>query len=154
MTRNGVQGLVLVLALGGCGRSFSIPTPSGFVDLGSRYGSDESRATTPDGAVFGVRAFDNDPKGDVTFWTKAVENRLRDLGGYAILGKRAVVTQEGIEGTELRFGHDEGTRPYAYVVTLLVTPQKLFLIESAGPKDELDKSMPRLDEAVRSFHAK
>ena len=63
--------LLSLLALAGCGRSFVPATPPGFVDLGESYPDGEYRATTADGAVIGIRAFDNDPKGELAFCTMA-----------------------------------------------------------------------------------
>ena len=77
-----------LLALAGCGRPFTPATPPGFVDLGDNYPDGEYRATTADGAVIGVRAYDNEPRGELAFWTRALENRMRESGGYALLEKR------------------------------------------------------------------
>src|SRR4051812_33813454 len=90
------------LALAGCGRSFSPATPPGFVDLGDHYGSEQYRATTADGVVIGVRALDNDPQGEAAFWLRALENRMRDIGGYALLDKHEVKNRAGGVGTELK----------------------------------------------------
>src|SRR5262245_45291380 len=93
----------------GCGRPFVPATPPGFVDLGDRYGTDEYRATNPEGTVLGIRAYENDPKGDLAFWSKVIENRLRDTG-YALLDKTQVSNRNGLRGVKMRFGHDEKTQ--------------------------------------------
>src|SRR5262245_40224940 len=102
--------LLGAVLLAGCGRSFTPATPPGFVDLGDHYGSDEFRAATADGVVIGIRAFPNDPKGEIAFWQRAIENRMRDMGGYALIEKREVKNRAGGTGTELKFGHDEGNQ--------------------------------------------
>ena len=106
------------LAAAGCGRSFVPATPPGFVDLGDTYPDGEYRATTADGAVLGVRAFANEPRGELAFWARALENRMRENGGYALLTKQAITSRGGLVGTELDFGHDEGSTPHLYRVAL------------------------------------
>jgi len=135
----------------GCGRSFTPATPPGFVDLGDRYGDDEYRSTTADGLVLGVRAFDNDPPAELPFLVRALENRMRGSGGYAILGQREIKGRTGLVGKQLTFGHDEKGEPHLYVVTLFVTPDHVFLLEAGGTKDQVEKSKDQIDWSVKNF---
>jgi len=146
--------LLAALALAGCGRPFVPATPPGFVDLGDRYGSREYRATTADGVVLGVRAFDNDPKGELPFWSRAVERKMRELAGYALLDKKDVATAFGLKGVEMRFGHDEGKDPYVYHLALFVTDAKVFVVEAGGPKAEVVKQEAQIAWAIRNFNQK
>jgi hypothetical protein len=140
-----------LLALAGCGRPFTPATPPGFVDLGDNYPDGEYRATTADGAVIGIRAYDNEPKGELAFWTRALENRMRDSGGYALLEKRTVSSRGGLTGTQLRFGHDEGKVPHLYWVTLFVTDKKLFVLEAGGVKAEVERQEAQIEWAIKNF---
>lgn len=142
---------VALLALAGCGRPFTPATPPGFVDLGDSYPDGEYRATTADGAVIGIRAYDNEPKGELAFWTRALENRMRDSGGYALLEKRTVSNRGGLTGTQLRFGHDEGKVPHLYWVTLFVTDKKLFVLEAGGVKAEVERQEAQIEWAIKNF---
>lgn len=154
--RSTVLALVLA-ALGlcsGCGRPFIPATPQGFVDLGDRYPDGEYRATTADGVVIGVRAFDNDPKGELSFWSRALERRMRSVGGYALIDKKDVQNRGGLTGVELRFGHDEGKDPYLYDIALFVTDKKIFLIEAGGTKAEMTRQEAQIEWAVRNFAQK
>lgn len=155
--RSTVLALVLA-ALGlcsGCGGHPFIPaTPQGFVDLGDRYPDGEYRATTADGVVIGVRAFDNDPKGELSFWSRALERRMRSVGGYALIDKKDVQNRGGLTGVELRFGHDEGKDPYLYDIALFVTDKKIFLIEAGGTKAEMARQEAQIEWAVRNFAQK
>lgn len=139
------------IAFAGCGRPFDPATPSGFVDMGKRYPDGEYRAATADGVVIGIRAFDNDPRGELAFWSKALENRMRLRGGYALLEKRTVKNRGGLQGVELRFGHDEESEPFLYWVTLFVTDARIYVIEAGGPKAEVEKERPRIEWAVENF---
>lgn len=136
----------------GCGgRPFVPATPQGFVDLEDIYGDTEYRAATPDGVVIGIRAFENKPKGETAFWTKALENRMRDVGGYALLDKRAVKNRGGLTGTELRFGHDEGKTPHVYILAVFSTAEHVYLIEAGGTKDEMKRQEEQIDWAILNF---
>jgi hypothetical protein len=142
------------LAVVGCGHPFVPATPPGFVDLGDRYPSGEYRATTADGLVIGVRAFDNDPKGELSFWSRALERRMRDMGGYALLDKRDVAAREGMRGVEMRFGHDEGKEPYLYVIGLFVTDKKIYVFEAGGTKTEMTKQEAQIEWALKNLGPK
>jgi hypothetical protein len=146
-----MKALLLALslaALAGCGRSFVPYTPTGFVDLGDSYPHGEYRAATADKVDIGVRAFDNEPKGNLPFWSRVLERRIREMGGYALLDKRDVAAQGGLTGVAMRFGHDEGKTPYLYTVALFVTPKKIYLVEAGGEKDEVTKVEPLIQEAI------
>jgi hypothetical protein len=143
--------LAAALTLVGCAKPFEAATPTGFVDMGDRYGSDEYRAATADGAVMRVRDYDNDPKGELTFWVRSLENKMRDMGGYALLDKRTVQNRIGQQGTQIRFGHDEGNQPYLYYVTIFVTDAKIYVLEAGGPKAEVERQGAQIDWAVRNF---
>lgn len=144
---------ILALGLTACGRPFVAATPPGFVDLGDRYGRAEYRAATADGAVLGVRAFDNDPKGDLGFWTRVLENRMRETGGYALLEKRPVKAG-ALDGTLLRFGHDEGKDAHLYYLTVLVDDAHVFLLEAGGPRGQLERLGPQIEWSTRNFRVK
>ncbi len=140
------------LVVAGCGRPFEAATPPGFVDMGEeRYGDEEYRATTADGAVLGIRAFENDPEGDLPFWSRAVENRLRVMAGYALLDTKKVKARDGTEGTQMRMGHDEEKNPHLYVVTVFVTEDYVYVLEAGGKKAEIERLMPQVDWAVGNF---
>jgi hypothetical protein len=137
-------------AFAGC-RPFVPATPPGFVELEDRYSYSEYRATTADGVVIGIRAFDNEPKGERPFWVRAIENRMRDSGGYALLEKREVKNRGGLTGTELRFGHDEGDEPYLYRLVVFVTDKRVFLVEAGGAKAQMERQGEQIDWAIKNF---
>lgn len=155
-TKHAILTFVLLAGglLAGCGRPFVAATPPGFVDLGDRYGRNEYRATTADGVVLGIRAFENKPKGEMAFWARALERRMREMAGYALLDKREVVTTGGLKGVEMRFGHDEGKDPYLYSIALFVTDEKVFVIEAGGSKGEVSKQEAQITWAIRNFAPK
>jgi len=149
MTRHALS-LLAAAALCGCGASFKQPTPGGFVELEDQEHYDY-RATTADGLVIAVRELDHEPKGEVTFWVDAISNHMRQRGGYALLTRKNVRTRSGAEGVQLRFGHDQGSRPYLYVVTVFVTDDHIYLLEAGGSAEQMKAHGKDVDWAVDSF---
>lgn len=145
--------LVAFAALTGC-RPFEPATPPGFVDLSDKYSNHEYRFTTADGMVLGVRAFKNDPKGELPFWTKVVENRMRDTSGYALLETKDVKDRAGNAGKQLRFGHDESSVPHLYYVTIFVNDDRVFVLEAGGTKDLVTKHEDQIAWSVSNFLGK
>ena len=150
-----VLRVLLLLVLAGaalaCGRPFAAATPPGFVEFEGRYADGEYRAATPDGVVLGIRAFDNEPKGELSFWVRAIQNRLRDQGGYALLETRPVQDRAGLKGTQMRFGHDEEKSPHLYHLVVFVTEDRVYLLEAGGQKAQIERLGPQLDWWVKSF---
>ncbi len=144
---------ITLLGAAGCGHSFEATTPPGFVELEDQEAYDY-RATTADGLVIAVREIDHDPKGEIGFWTRAIENRMRQRGGYALLSTKDVKTGGGLPGKQLRFGHDESGKPHLYTVTIFVTDDHIFLLEAGGTKELVEKQSAELDAFVEKFRAK
>lgn len=141
---------LVALALAGC-RPFAPATPPGFVDLSDNYSNHEYRSTTADGMVLGVRAYDNKPKGELPFWTKVIENRMRDTSGYALLESKDVKDRNGNAGKQLRFGHDEGAVPHLYYVTIFVNDDHVYVLEAGGTKDLVTKHEPQIAWSIENF---
>ncbi len=135
-----------------CGYSFETKTPAGFVELKDQDDQGYAyRATSADGLVISVREIEHEPKGDLKFWARVVENELRQNNGYALLDQRAVKTASGLDGIQLRFGHDEGTTPHLYYVTVFVTDDHLFIMEAGGTKALMTASATQLEAVVQGF---
>lgn len=142
--------IAALAALSGC-RPFAPATPPGFVDLSDSYSNGEYRATTADGMVLGVRAFENKPKGELPFWTKVVENRMRDTSGYALLETKDVKDRVGNVGKQLRFGHDESGVPHLYYVSIFVNDDHVYVLEAGGTKDLVTKHEQQITWSVENF---
>ena len=160
---------LLLLAAGalaiGCGPSFTLSTPPGFIELDEKYSPYDYRATTADGVVIAARELDNDRHGELGFWVKAIENRMRERGGYALIESKQVKSADGVEGRLLRFGHDDqggagsslqaqGTgsgRPHLYYLAVFVTEKKIFLVEAGGTKELISSQAAVVDSAIAAF---
>jgi hypothetical protein len=145
--------LTALVALSACGRPYEVATPEGFVDLGDRYehGDDEYRASTADGVVLGVRSWDNDPKVDLALASRALENRVRQGQGYALLEKKEVAARDGTKGSWMRFGHDESGAPHLYEVALFVTDDHVHVFEAGGKKDLMERAAASIAWAIAHF---
>ncbi len=153
--KKGLWAVVSLLALA-CGRPYDAATPDGFVELSEKEGRydeahHEYRASTADGVVIGVRAFDNEPKVDLTVAVRALENRVRLGEGYALLGKKEVTSRDGVKGMQLSFGHDETGGPHLYEVVVFVNDDWVYILESGGKKDLIEKARASIDWFVRNF---
>jgi len=153
---NDIRSIFATLALSAltaCGRPFEINTPSTFVELEEQAPEYDYRATSPEGVVLAVRAIDVEEKGTIGFWEKAVTLRMRDVGGYALLGASDIQSSDGTKGRQLRFGHDEDGKPYGYVVSLFMAQDRLFVLEAGGRRDLLARYEPQIDWQVKTFEA-
>ena len=145
--------LLLAATLGGaCGRPFDVKTTSRFVELDEDNALYEYRATTADGVVVGIRAVEVDPDrgGNLAFWVEAIEQRMRRIGGYALLGK-ADVRAGSLRGKELRFGRDEGERPYRYSVSLFLDDDYLYVVEAGGAQEVFDRRQRDVTRLIGSL---
>jgi len=142
----------------GCGPTFKVETPPGFVELDEHSSPYEYRATSADGLVVAARELPHEPKGELAFWIKAIQNRMRERGGYALLDTKPVKSADGVAGRELRFGHDEGSdsatakgHPHLYYLTVFVTDSKIYLLEIGGTKEQVTSQAAVIDATIAAF---
>jgi hypothetical protein len=130
-------------------------TPNGFVEL-ERQDSHhyDYRAVHPDGIVSSVRVIRNRPKGDLAFWTRAVENQLREVKGYRLIEQTTVKNRENLTGNLLKFGHDEGKQPHLYRVALFLHDDDLFILEQGGTKELIAAHEGELSQILQGFSVK
>jgi hypothetical protein len=144
---------LLVASAAGCGRPFDIKTAPGLVELQDQEPAYSYRAITPEGVAVAVKVVDlEENQGDLAFWQRATALRMHQLNGYALLGEGDVKARNGVPGHEMRFGHDESSKPYVYTLRVFLTrkgwPSKgsrLFLVESGGPREEVTRYQRALD---------
>jgi hypothetical protein len=142
---------VIAIALGAC-RSFDMKTAPGFLEITSANAPYVYRATTPDGIVIAARVETVDGEGsdDLAFWTRAFTLELRDRNGYALLDTLDVKSLDGAHGKELRFGHDESGKPYAYWVAFWASNHKVTIVEAGGAKSAFDAAAPSVQWMLAS----
>ena len=133
-----------------CGRPFDVKTAPGFVELDNQQPQYDYRAIAPEGVVMGVRVVPIEDRGDLEFWERAVTLRMRQLNAYALLGTEDVKSRDGTKGKELRFGHDERGKPYLYRVRIFIAQDRLFVVESGGTKEQMDRYAKSVDWMLSS----
>lgn len=153
--RNGLHAMWLAtaIALAGCHASFTTSAPKGFIELDEPMSDFDFRATTADGLVIAVREIDHDPEADLNFWARAVENAMRQRGGYAMLGTSDRKIADGLAARQLRFGHDEASKPHLYLVTLVVTSSVIYVLEAGGDQALVEQRARDIDAWIAGFKA-
>ena len=114
----------------GCNRGFGIATPNGFAELDGQdnYGY---RATNAEGVVLAVRREDNDPYGDLGFWSGAVDAYLQRKG-YKSLKAVDVKSADGVVGKQVRYSIESGGRKKVFWVAVFVTGDAVVTVEAGG----------------------
>lgn len=141
--------LLSVVDLAGCGRGFTIVTPAGFAELEDQelYGY---RATTAEGVVVAVRKEDNNPYGDLSFWSGAVDAQLRRMG-YVATEAVEVKTKDGLEGRQIRYDRQHQGRRNIFWVTVFVTDDAVVTVEAGGDAEYFEKLEKAVSEAISSL---
>lgn len=145
--------LTLVAAglLAGCTHDFTIDTPDGFAPLDDQQTYDY-RATDAEGVVLGVREKANDPRGDLAFWSGALDAHLRRQG-YRAVDAKSVQSGDGIEGRQLRYTVSRSGRQHAYWVTVFVTDDKVVTVEAGGDEAFFEERGKAIGKAIASVEA-
>jgi hypothetical protein len=156
--RFGIRLLLLILAMSAlaCGRPFKIQTAPGFVELENQADSSDYayRATTPEGVTLGVRVIDDEQRGDLAFWMKALTLQLHDVTGYALLETSDVKSNDGTPGRMLRLGHDEDGKPYLYWLAVYMAQSRLYLVEAGGTKEQMERARPQIEWMMKTVKVK
>jgi hypothetical protein len=143
------------LLLAACGPSFSAQKPAGFVEIEQANDVYDYRVSTAKGVVIAVREIDNEAEGEAEFWLTAIKDQMREQGGYALIESVAVKSGDGVPGTQLRFGHDDGNNnPHLYYLTVFVTEPTIWLVEAGGTKELVTKEQAKIDQAIAGFRTR
>jgi hypothetical protein len=137
--------------LGGCTHDFQISTPDGFAPLEDQETYDY-RATDAEGVVLGVREKANDPRGDLSFWSGALDAHLRRRG-YRAVASKDVESVDGIAGRQIRYAVDRDGRRHAYWVTVFVTDDRVVTVEAGGDEAFFEEKGKAIQKAIASVEA-
>jgi hypothetical protein len=131
--------------------NFEAKTPQNFVHLEDDRSQYDYRATSADGIVLAVREIENEPQGELEFWSDAIENSLSNQAGYSLLNKEGVKTAQGHPGIRLQLGLDNSGKPHEYTVAVFVTDDHVFLVEVGGEKSLLEQNAATIDGWLSAF---
>jgi hypothetical protein len=141
--------LAASLACMGCGPGFTLKTPDGFVELDDQK-EFAYRATTAQGIVMGVRVEPNRPKGNLAFWTDAIDLKLRNIG-YTAAEAAEIKTKSGASGKQLRYKRTLYERPHIFWFTVFVTDADVYVIETGGDERDFTKVKDEIVKSLEGF---
>lgn len=132
-----VTGIIAVLMLVSCTQQeFTVVPPEGFAQFETENPY-QFRAISPEGVVFRLKLVLNEPEKDLPFWSKALKNQL-DKEGYSLLGE-STFESAGIPGSLYEWGAPYGSEDYIYMTGIIISGDKLLVIEAAGPSKHFSK---------------
>jgi hypothetical protein len=137
--------------LGGCTHDFAIDTPDGFAPLEDQKAYDY-RATDAEGVVLGVREKANEPRGDLGFWSTALDAQMRRRG-YTAESAKAVESADGVTGKQIRYSVEKNGRKHAYWITVFVTEDRVVTVEAGGDQAFFAEKEKPIQRAIASVQA-
>ncbi|HEV3029804.1 MAG TPA: hypothetical protein VG457_19650 [Planctomycetota bacterium] len=140
--------ILVLIFLGACHSTLPVllrqtsECPEGYVpvDLGS--GEFRGRAISSGGVVLAIRERSNAEHASLEFWTAVVKKELTEVQGYAVRSSKEL---QG--GRALLFATPR-ERTTSYYIALYVTPERIVTVEIAGPRSEVEKDLPRLEDFI------
>ena len=140
---------LLLCTTAACGGSVTMHAPDGFAELGNQKGY-AYRATNAQGVVIAVRKEANNPRGDLAFWSGAVDAHLRRAGYTAVTGSE-VKTDSGITGQQIRYKVTRGNREHSFWVTVFVVDDTVVTVEVGGDHAFFDELEEPIAKAIKSL---
>ena len=73
------------------------------------------------------------------------------------VGARAVQTQQGMRGVQIRYLRAVGGRPHRYWATLFVRPggflrrAKIYIVEAGGDAETFDRAAPQVERTIATL---
>jgi hypothetical protein len=134
--------------LGGC-TTTGLATPSGFAAQPDP-GTYDYRASDGEGVVLAVRSEKNELRGDLPFWTAAVDVELRQAG-YQAEDQRDVTSADGHTGRQTRYVIADGGRELSFWVTLFVTERRVVIVEAGGDRTFFEPKAQTVQQAIASL---
>ncbi len=155
------SSVVLLLALGALGSACTgarVNTPTGFATLESN--DDYTfRAASAEGIVLAVRAERNRPEGNLTFWSRVVDERMQARGYTPDGDPRPIQSADGLAGTQYRYRVTHQGRAHRYWVAVFVKPggflrrSRVYVVEAGGDQEIFDAQAAAVERAMASFRS-
>ena len=138
--------------LAACGPSTEYVAPSGFVNLDDDRLPHEAgqKSVSADGAIILLRERDNEPEGNLAFWSEALQREIVEGRGYELVDK-SNLSGARIPGVVFQFKGTYSGVPYRYDVALYVRDDIIVTIETAAPEESYDAHSAAFEEARRSL---
>lgn len=134
--------------LGGCATT-SLETPAGFASHHADRTYD-LRASDGEGVVISVRTEKNRPRGDLQYWSAALDVQLR-TAGYEARDAVALTSADGHAGRQLRYVLHEDGRELVFWVSVFVTDRQVVVVEAGGDAVFFDAKADQVEAALGSL---
>jgi hypothetical protein len=131
--------------LGGC-LPYQARAPEGFAALEEKR---PFRALTPERVIYRVRHEPNEPRADLTFWRKALKQRM-DEAGYVFVAEQEIKAST-VPGYLLELAAPFGEQDYSYLIALFVRDSQLVIAETTGEVSKVRKRRAAILEAIESL---
>jgi len=152
MTRTLILSLLLLLSSGwGCGPGSLVTVPDGFVALKGDLNDDVAqKMVSADGAVVVVRERDNDPYGDLNFWSEALEREIKAGRGYDLIATEEVGSVNH-KGRLLKFKGAFQEETFHYNVAIFTTPEQIVTVETVVTEENATRHEETLIKTISSL---
>jgi hypothetical protein len=126
-----------------------VQPPEGFAE--AEPGKDAAyRALSPEGMLYRVRLFRNEPEKPLGFWGEALKNHLVKEG-YRLNGEGRAFQAGETAGTAFEWVVPFGTESYLYLTAVLVTSKRIIVAEAVGPYALFTRYRQGLDQSLQSI---
>lgn len=131
-----------------------LQTPASFVELEDAvYGDLTYKAISSDGAVLVVRLKEDQPTGNVDFWSEALTRELTGGRGYEALETVDVRTSLGWNGRLIHLRGTLGEQVYRYDIAVFVYDEdQVITVEAASPESQYEGYTQPFTKAIESLY--
>ena len=144
--------LVLLPLLASAAPRLKVQPPAGFAEAELGKGA-AYRALSPEGLLFRVRLFPNEPEKTLSFWSETLKNHLVKEG-YRPNGEAQAFQAGETAGAAFEWVVPYGNESYLYLTAVLVTGKQIVLAEAAGPSALFTRHRQSLSESLKTIRLK
>jgi hypothetical protein len=141
--------LALLPALAFAAPRLKVQPPESFAEAEPGKGV-AYRALSPEGLLYRVRLFPNEPEKSLGFWGEALKNHLVKEG-YRLNGEGQAFQAGQTPGTAFEWVVPFSAENYIYLTAVLVAGKRIIVAEAAGPYALFTRYRPGLFESLQSI---
>jgi hypothetical protein len=145
-----IQVLLFLLRLFSCAiPQVRVQPPAGFAE--AEPGKNAAyRALSPEGLLYQVRIFPNQPQKPLAFWGETLKNHLLKEG-YRLNGDGRDFQAGDKPGIAFEWVVPYGNESYLYLTAVLVAGKRIVLAEAAGPYALFAQYRQSLSDSLQSI---
>ena len=108
------------------------------------------KAVTAGGVKIRVYRVKNDPYGSLDMWFSAIDIHLK-AGGYIKKGSEDFKSPQNFKSRVSEYGYLYNGKDYTYLLALLMHGDFIYIIESGGLQDRLEKHKKDIISSMKGF---